>query len=274
MHGRGLLELSVVVSVFVVVEVVSLVFVLIVVFVECLDEEVVDEVIPLLIRFRAAQLFLEHALHPFANVLPLPGVQVWFGTEFAVRDGHPALDEVLLDLRSLQRRGLRPLVCGLLDLGPPTGLLVGSGALAGLVLVGPGSLPGGLLGLEHRAEEAIADAFGDLDQFAPRSLVNMGECGELALDLLEGLSPDLCRDGRVLRRPEPYGVLLDALNLRTPLPGAPLGCFAAQELLGLPEGLPVGPLLRSQPAGPLLTVAGDLPVREFSSSVGYLRHRA
>jgi hypothetical protein len=44
MHGRGLLELSVVVSVFVVVEVVSLffVFVLIVVFVECLVEDVVD----------------------------------------------------------------------------------------------------------------------------------------------------------------------------------------------------------------------------------------
>ena len=102
----------------------------------------------------------------------------------------------------------------------------------------------------------------------------MGECGELALDLLEGLSPDLCRDGRVLRRPEPYGLLLDALDQRPPLPGAPLRRCAAQELLDLPQGMPVGPLLRSRPGCLPLTVAGDLPVREFSSSVGCLRHRA
>ena len=41
-----------------------------------------------------------------------------------------------------------------------------------------------------------------------------------------------------------------ALNLRAPLPGAPFRCFAAQELLRLPKGLPVGPLLRSQPGRP------------------------
>ena len=158
--ARGLLELSVVI-VFVVV--------LIVVRVVRLVEEVIDQVIHLLIRFRAAQLFLEHALHPFANVLPLPGLQVWVGAEFAVRDGHAALDDALLGLRSLLRGRLRLLVRGLLlDLGPPTGFLFGSGALADLVLVGPGLLTGGLLGLEHRTEEAIADAFGDLNQLAPR----------------------------------------------------------------------------------------------------------
>ena len=91
----------------------------------------------------------------------------------------------------------------------------------------------------------------------------MGECGELALDLFESLRLHLCGDGRVPRRPVPHDFLLDALDQRPPLPGAPLRCVAAQELLGLSKGLPVGPLLRSQPGSLPLTVAGDLPVREL-----------
>ena len=77
--------------------------------------------------------------------------------------------------------------------------LLASGSMPSLFL-GPGPLAGGLPGLAHWAKEVIPNALGELDELAPRQLVNMGEGGELALDLLESLRLHVRGDGRMLPR--------------------------------------------------------------------------